>query len=240
MKNKNYISHYDSENTISQKFILIGMIAKKGNLSKILENLLSLAKEEFNLKTSEYSVVDLIDPTKGTNIFDIYQDFFTINEVIDVDWNLTVITHNTHLNIDWIESKKEYLFAKYPNDFLESSFDEEDTDLLKECFIISILDKNILSYNREYLGDLFPDYFTSSRKGKFYQNKKTRKLLSMVLYFDLLTPSDKKEILSDFILRMNESLDDRVGFNSNHFFWRLEDALQSALKILDEELELLS
>ena len=240
MKNKNYISHYDSETTISQKFISIGITAKKGNLSKIMKELLSLAKEEFNLATSHYSIVDLTDSIKGIEIFDIYQDFFTINEIIDIDWNLSIITNNTNINVDWIKIKKEYLFAKYPNDFFENSFDEKDTDLLKECFIVSILNENLVSHHRTYLGDVFPEYFTFSRKGKFYQNKKTRKLLSMVLHFDLLTPSDKKEIISDFILSINESIDNQIGFNSDHFYWKLEYALEESKKILDKELALLS
>jgi len=228
-----FMSPYDSEQVLSEKFLLIGLQANKGNLSQIAEVLLARSKAAFENEVNEnnLSLIDLISG-RGELIFTILQKYFVISEDIILDWNLNQVTNPKQINIEWIKTQKEFLNEIYPDDFEELVFGQAEYDLLKSFYIVSILDKNIVSWDRDRLKILYPDYFTSSRKGNFYQNKKTRKLLSMSNYLHLLSDIEKKVLLSDSI-KEYESLIDADSTN-----WISNESYKVAKKALSSELDL--
>jgi len=229
---KQFISTYDSEQILSEKFLLIGLKAKKGNLTQISEILLNRAKTSFENEVNEnnLSLIDLISG-RGEFIFSIFQKYFVVSEDIILDWNLNQLTNPKQINIDWIKTQKDFLENEFSDDFDELIFGQAEYDLLKEYYIVSVLDKNIVSWDRDILQFLYPSYFTSSRKGNFYQNKKTRKLLSMNNYIHLLSDIDKKVLLKD-------NLDEFRLLNSdNHIHWRASNAYNVGIKALSSELE---
>lgn len=229
---KEAIFDTDSENLIKDKFLLAGLIAVTGNLNDIVAELLDLAYKEFKEEVdANYKVSDLVNPTKGSAIFETYRKYFTIvEEELSIDYFLEKFSNPQGINVEWVESKKGHILTTYDS-FSEHVMNDKDFELIKTLYLVLSLNKGIGEWNREGLTILQPDYFTSGRKSRLYKNKKTRKLLSLEKNLFLLSEFDKKMIINEEKARYQVVLDNEATMH-----WRVTQAYSAGVNALNEAL----